>query len=60
MSKQIESTPRQDGFRMPGEHEPQSAVWMIWPERCDNWRYGAKRLSRPLLRLRMRYRKPRQ
>lgn len=42
MSKQLDSTPREDGFRMPGEHEPQSAVWMLWPERCDNWRYGAK------------------
>jgi agmatine deiminase len=29
------------GFRMPGEHEPQSEVWMAWPERRDNWRQGA-------------------
>lgn len=42
MSKRINSTPRQDGFRMPGEHEPQAAIWMAWPERTDNWRYGGK------------------
>ncbi|PSU33874.1 agmatine deiminase [Photobacterium lutimaris] len=42
MSKRIDSTPRQDGFRMPGEHEPQAAVWMAWPERTDNWRFGGK------------------
>ena len=37
-----DSTPRQDGFRMPGEYEPQDQVWMIWPQRTDNWRDGAK------------------
>jgi agmatine deiminase len=26
---------------MPGEHEPQQAVLMAWPERTDNWREGA-------------------
>jgi agmatine deiminase len=36
------STPSADGFRMPAEWEPQSNVWMIWPERPDNWRLGAK------------------
>lgn len=42
MAKRIESTPKKDGFRMPAEFEPQSRVWMVWPERCDNWRDGAK------------------
>ncbi len=28
MKKLLETTPKQDGFRMPGEHEPQSEVWM--------------------------------
>ena len=43
MAKRIEgSTPRQDGFRMPGEFEEQAGVWMLWPERPDNWRNGAK------------------
>lgn len=26
---------------MPGEHEPQQAVLMAWPERGDNWRENA-------------------
>jgi agmatine deiminase len=42
MSKTIQSTPRKDGFRMPGEFEPQAGCWMLWPERTDNWRLGAK------------------
>ncbi|HEY5473058.1 MAG TPA: agmatine deiminase, partial [Candidatus Limnocylindrales bacterium] len=42
MSKTIASTPRADGFRMPGEFEPHAQVWMLWPQRPDNWRLGAK------------------
>lgn len=43
MAKRIRnSNPRQDGYRMPGEFEEQKKVWMIWPERPDNWRDGAK------------------
>jgi agmatine deiminase len=41
MSAPIQSTPRADGFRMPGEFEPHDGCWMIWPERPDNWRLGA-------------------
>lgn len=37
-----ESTPKADGYRMPGEFEPQKRVWMLWPNRSDNWRDGAK------------------
>ncbi len=36
------STPKSDGFRMPGEFEPHSMCWMLWPERPDVWRNGAK------------------
>ncbi len=36
------STPKADGYRMPAEFEPQAGVFMIWPERNDNWRNGAK------------------
>ncbi len=36
------SSPKKDGFRMPGEFEEQKQVWMVWPERPDNWRDGAK------------------
>lgn len=38
----IKSTPKADGYRMPGEFEPQEQIWMLWPERPDNWRNGAK------------------
>ncbi len=27
---------------MPGEFEEQKQIWMLWPERTDNWRNGAK------------------
>ena len=27
---------------MPGEFEPHDGCWIIWPERPDNWRLGAK------------------
>ncbi len=42
MSRTIESTPRTDGFRMPAEFEAHAGCWMLWPERSDNWRLGAK------------------
>ena len=41
MAKIIKNTtPRQDGFYMPAEYAPQEKIWMIWPERPDNWRQG--------------------
>lgn len=43
MSTALESTPAADGFRMPGEFEPHSGCWMLWPERADNWRGRAAR-----------------
>jgi agmatine deiminase len=36
------STPREAGFAMPAEWGPHAGCWMIWPERPDNWRLGAK------------------
>ena len=43
MAKRIvNSTPKKDGYRMPGEFEPQNHMFIIWPERPDNWRDGAK------------------
>ena len=38
----LKSTPVKDGFRMPAEFERHSGCWMLWPERSDNWREGAK------------------
>jgi len=40
--KRLNSTPKQDGFRMPGEFEKHDGCYMIWPERPDNWRLGGK------------------
>ena len=38
----LTTTPAADGFRMPGEFEPHSGTWLLWPERTSNWRCGAK------------------
>jgi agmatine deiminase len=38
----LDTTPADDGLRMPGEFEPHAGCWMLWPERGDNWRLGAK------------------
>jgi len=40
--RSLKGTPKKDGFRMPGEFEPHKGCWMLWPERPDNWRLGAK------------------
>ncbi|BFM12911.1 agmatine deiminase [Simiduia litorea] len=40
--KLVSSTPKADGFYMPAEWARQQQAWMMWPERTDNWRLGAK------------------
>lgn len=40
--KRLKSTPRRDGFRMPGEFERHSGTYILWPQRPDNWRNGGK------------------
>ena len=40
--KRLEGTPKQHGFRMPGEFEKHQGCYIIWPERPDNWRLGGK------------------
>lgn len=42
MSRTLTSTPLEDGYRMPAEFEPHRGCWMLWPERGDTWRMGAK------------------
>ena len=42
MARTLDGDPRRDGYRMPGEFEPHSGCWMLWPERPDNWRLGGK------------------
>ena len=38
----LSSTPKQDGFYMPSELAPHRCTYLLWPERPDNWREGAK------------------
>ena len=40
MAVTINSTPKKDGFYMPGEFELQSGIWTGWPIRPDVWRAG--------------------
>jgi agmatine deiminase len=42
MTRTLSTTPASDGFHMPGEFEPHSGCWLLWPERQSNWRLGAK------------------
>jgi agmatine deiminase len=42
MARTLAGEPRRHGYRMPGEFEAHSGCWMLWPERPDNWRLGAK------------------
>ncbi|HSD80616.1 MAG TPA: agmatine deiminase [Solirubrobacteraceae bacterium] len=42
MSRTLQGTPAADGYRMPAEFEPHDGCWMLWPERPDTWRWGAK------------------
>ncbi len=37
----INSLPKEDGFRMPGEFEPHSGTLMIWPVRPGSWPHQA-------------------
>ncbi|WP_110666540.1 agmatine deiminase [Salinicola halophilus] len=39
-------SPARLGFRMPAEFAPHEACWMLWPQRPDNWRLGAKPAQR--------------
>lgn len=38
----LSATPARHGFSMPGEFESHAGCWILWPERPDNWRLGAK------------------
>ncbi len=40
--RELVRSPRADGFHMPGEFEKHEATLILWPERPDNWRNGAK------------------
>ena len=38
----LSSTPKADGFYMPSELAEHKCTYLLWPERPDNWREGAK------------------
>lgn len=42
MTHTHKGSPVDAGFRMPAEFEPHRGCWMLWPERGDTWRMGAK------------------
>jgi agmatine deiminase len=42
MTRTLLRTPKADGFWMPAEFERHAGTWMLWPERLDNWRDGAR------------------
>jgi agmatine deiminase len=46
MSSTLHTTPAADGFWMPGEFEPHSGCWMLWPEQAGLWRLAAKPAQR--------------
>jgi len=46
MTRTLVRTPRADGYWMPGEFERHAGTWMLWPERLDNWRDGARPAQR--------------
>ncbi len=51
MPTTLPSTPRADGFFMPAEFEPHAQTWMLWPERPDTWRLGAKPAQHAFVRV---------
>jgi agmatine deiminase len=46
MTRTLTRTPAADGYHMPAEFEPHVGTWMLWPERLDNWRDGARPAQR--------------
>jgi agmatine deiminase len=51
MPSVLPGTPREDGFRMPAEWEAHDACYLVWPERPDTWRDGAKPAQAAWIRL---------
>jgi len=42
MAQKFYSTPSADNFDVVPEFLENKSCWMVWPERTDNWRLGAK------------------
>ena len=43
MAHTLKTTPKQDGFYVPGAWQHKKQCWMIWPEQSDVWPFGAKK-----------------
>jgi agmatine deiminase len=46
-----EKTPAAEGYWMPAEFEPHEATWLLWPQRPDNWREGARPAQEAVLKV---------
>jgi agmatine deiminase len=46
-----EKTPAAEGYWMPAEFEPHDGTWLLWPERTDNWRDGARPAQEAVLQV---------
>ena len=44
-----EKTPAAEGYWMPAEFEPHEGSWLLWPQRTDNWREGARPVQEAVL-----------
>jgi agmatine deiminase len=44
-------TPAAEGYWMPAEYGPHEATWLLWPERTDNWRDGARPAQEAVLKV---------
>ncbi len=51
MPSLLTGTPIADGYRMPAEWEAHRGCYLVWPERQDTWRDGAKPAQAAWVRL---------
>ena len=49
MAATLDSTPRADGFRMPGEFEEHEGTWLHWPQLSSKHRLGCVPVRRELV-----------
>lgn len=51
MSRLIDSTPKADGYIMPGEYHKHAGCWLLWPHRPDVWRLHGEPAQRKWVEL---------
>jgi agmatine deiminase len=51
MAHTLNTTPKQDGFYVPGAWQHKKQCWMIWPEQGDVWPYGARKAQLAYVRV---------